>query len=248
MIWIVLDHFNRIAENEYYLKVLARREIYNNAVDNFVINLFKQTTSPVILDAGCGMGQRAAKYKNALQIGYVHGIDFSPKMIEYALKQDIDSVICSNIVNIPFENDKFDFVTCLFFVFCYLTSETERICALKEFYRILKPGGILCLDVIPIIHKGEGAEFKKSRFQVLYDRCSFLFKKGLRRGDKIYKVHNPNETISYNYFHAFSENEMIKLIKQSGFIMNENIVIGYNSGKIYVQKNKGQHLYILKKP
>ena len=243
---IVLNHFNRIAENEYYLKVLERRENYNNTADSLVLNMLMQKIDPIILDAGCGMGQRAAKYKKALRCK-VFGIDFSPKMLEHASKQGLDGVFCSSILDIPFENETIDFITCLFFVFCYLTSERDRINALKEFYRILKPGGLLFLDVIPIIHKGEGSEFKRNLLHILYDKWSFLFKKDLCKGDKIYKVCNNNETISLNYFHAFGENEMLKIIYQSKFIIKDCVTIGYNSGKIQTKKSKGQRLYILKK-
>lgn len=244
---IVLSHFDRVADNNYYLTVCNRRKNYNNTVDDIVLQSLRLSSCPTILDAGCGLGHRAQKYKDDLYESRVYGIDFSSKMIEHAAKKNLDEVLCGSIVNIPFADEKFDYITCLFFVFCYLTSKEERVLALKEFYRVLKPGGTLFLDLIPVSHKGEGGDFKRNQWDIVIEHCKSLFKKGIKSGDKIYKVSNPDGVVSYNFFHAFSEREFRNLVKQSGFSIDERIIIGYSTGRIHKRKSKGQHLYILKK-
>jgi ubiquinone/menaquinone biosynthesis C-methylase UbiE len=89
-----------------------------------------------VLDIGCGTGHLAAEL---MRRGYdAWGVDFSAGMVQYARQHyDADRFQIGDIERIPFPDNTFDGVVCLGVVE-YLSEDGP---ALREMWRVLKPGG-----------------------------------------------------------------------------------------------------------
>ena len=113
-----------------------------------------------VLDLCCGTGQMInyeckAVGKNTTVIG----VDFSQEMLNVGVKRLNQSLkeykfklIRESILELPFEENKFDCITIAF----GLRNISDKSKALSEMYRVLKPGGkIVCLELskpnIPIL-------------------------------------------------------------------------------------------------
>ena len=98
-----------------------------------------------VLDAACGPG----KYAEILlaQGAEITGFDISPRMIELAKERNkgIDTFFVHDLSN-PLElleNESFDMVLCALAMH-YIPDWTSTF---KEFYRVLKPKGLLILSI-----------------------------------------------------------------------------------------------------
>lgn len=98
-----------------------------------------------ILDMGCGPGNYC---QTLTKMGYeVYGVDFSKEMIKISKKRDILHRITykqSDICHLPFSNDYFDLVIS---IGVFQTVQNHKK-ALKELYRVIKPGGTFYLDTL----------------------------------------------------------------------------------------------------
>jgi ubiquinone/menaquinone biosynthesis C-methylase UbiE len=106
-----------------------------------------------VLDIGTGTGRTAIRIAKRLTTGKLVGIDIWDTMElggnspERAYKNaEIEGVKekvefrFGNVLEIPFDNNTFDIVTCSS-VINNLPGEKKRIKALEEIFRVLKPGG-----------------------------------------------------------------------------------------------------------
>lgn len=98
-----------------------------------------------VLDAGCGTGQLAEELAAAypMQRVSVTGVDFSQKMIEAAQKKQIPQArfLWGDAMKLPFSAASFDFLVCSHSLPYY----KDKALAIREFKRVLKPGGNLFL-------------------------------------------------------------------------------------------------------
>jgi SAM-dependent methyltransferase len=97
-----------------------------------------------ILDAGCGTGFNAV----TLQQRYgarVFGVDVAPLAVQYCRKNHFERSAVASIKELPFPSDAFD-VVASFDVVCHLGPQQDSV-ALREFVRVLKPGGWLFVRV-----------------------------------------------------------------------------------------------------
>lgn len=95
-----------------------------------------------ILDAGCGSGLLSLMME---KIGQVTGIDISKEAIALTKKRGLKKVYKSSIETIPFKDNSFDVIVCIDVL--YHQKVESDIKALKEFRRLLKPGGIVIVRV-----------------------------------------------------------------------------------------------------
>lgn len=125
-----------------------------------LVALTKPQPGEHILDVACGTGvvtRFAAKLVGP--DGRVVGLDLSPEMLKIArmIKPDGQQLPViewdeGDVNALPYENETFDIVCCAFgFMFF-----PDRIAALKEIRRVLKPGGRMALSVWGSISKCPG--------------------------------------------------------------------------------------------
>lgn len=136
---------------DYKMEIAAYKNIFQNEEDHFfykanheiVLSLVRHyltAQSAMVLDAGCGTGLMAAKLG---RFGRVWGIDISPEAVKFAKKRGV-KVRKASVLKIPFRANTFDLITSLDVIY---HKQVDDIVALREFYRVLKPNGILILRV-----------------------------------------------------------------------------------------------------
>jgi len=99
----------------------------------------------MLLDCGCGPGSITEGFAGIVQPGLVYGIDIeheqiaaSKKLAQHKQLKNMKFKV-ANVYNLPFGNDLFDAV----FAHTLLQHLKDPNQALKEMYRVLKPGGII---------------------------------------------------------------------------------------------------------
>ena len=98
------------------------------------------TTETLILDAGCGTG---GGLRWLAQFGHPCGVDLHPLPLRLASEQGARRLVRADSQALPFTADRFHIVTS-FDVLYHLNITDDRI-ALREFARVLRPGGWLLL-------------------------------------------------------------------------------------------------------
>ncbi len=94
-----------------------------------------------ILDAGCGTGGAMASYLR--DYGEVTGFDFAGEALHFCRMRGVVPLARASVVEIPFANESFDLVVS-FDVICE-QAVRDDLAALREFYRLLVPGGRVLL-------------------------------------------------------------------------------------------------------
>lgn len=107
-----------------------------------VISLLDIKEGAHFLDVGCGTGWAVGQVIKSINgKGYFYGVDLSGKMIEKAKENFGENenihFIKANAESIPLEDNYFDFIICTNSFHHYLNPHK----VLKEFYRLIKPGG-----------------------------------------------------------------------------------------------------------
>ena len=95
-----------------------------------------------ILDAGCGTGlvmKRLEKYGSPV------GVDYSETALELCKSRGLKSLYKGSIIKLDFPSNSFDVITC-FDVLYHMNVEDDTL-ALKELYRVCKPGGLILINV-----------------------------------------------------------------------------------------------------
>jgi demethylmenaquinone methyltransferase / 2-methoxy-6-polyprenyl-1,4-benzoquinol methylase len=102
------------------------------------------------LDVCCGTGDWSISLAEVVgQTGKVIGLDFSQNMLSVAVEKNNTynyeqlSFVHGNAMELPFEDNSFDFVTIGF----GLRNVPDYMTVLQEMYRVVKPGGkVVCLE------------------------------------------------------------------------------------------------------
>ncbi len=106
------------------------------------------------LDAPCGAGRHSLELAG---MGYrVIGLDFSDYLLQQAqnrwkvtrVSPEYPAFVQGNLLTLPFQPNSFDHIICLFTSFGYGDNLEENLQVLREFHRVLKPGGKALIDVM----------------------------------------------------------------------------------------------------
>ena len=95
-----------------------------------------------ILDAGCGTGAILQKLSN--QQTHV-GVDLASEAIHFCRERGLQNVRRADIMSLPFPDESFDAVVCSSVL--YHRWVTDVSLALQELRRVLRPGGLMILNL-----------------------------------------------------------------------------------------------------
>ena len=96
-----------------------------------------------ILDAGCGTG--AAMQTLLSNKGWVAGLDLTFQALTFCQQRGVHTLSCGSVGELPYASQSFDLITN--FDVLYARSVPDVEAALREFERVLVPGGHLLLRV-----------------------------------------------------------------------------------------------------
>jgi len=119
-----------------YWWFVARREL----VRAFLESAFAARPNPLILDVGCGTG---ATLKALVDLGPVVGVDRAPDALRYCRRRGLRSLSLATAEALPITSDSADAILAL----DLLEHVADDAAALREFARVLRPGGILLITV-----------------------------------------------------------------------------------------------------
>lgn len=199
--------------------ILKTRDDYNLIAEQFsstrhyIWSDFEKITAGVdfkgkrVLDLGCGNG-RLFDFLYSKGISEYYGFDQSEELIKIAKKRYPKGMFkVGNMLDTGYKDNDFDIVLCLATLH-HIPSKNLREAALKESFRILKPGGLLITTNWYFWNK------RKYLLMILKS----LLKNKLPLGDFFmpWKV-GAGDTITERYFHAWTKRETKRLLKRSGF-------------------------------
>ncbi len=164
--------------------------------DELIIKPLGQTSKGRILDCGCGTGYLSLKIGGKRPEATVIGLDPSKEMLSLASPSKNVHFKVGNATELPFKSGFFEAIVCKEAL--HHVDKPQK--AVKEFYRTLKPGGLLMLS----------------------DPCSDSFL--LQTLRKIFfafsKKFDPNHG-------SFGKNEVRKILERNGFRVLEQFRVGY---------------------
>lgn len=139
------DYFMSVVNpiDKLYTKIMWGFKDYTFATK--IIDKIDENFSGNLLDVPCGSGLFTVKKYLELKKASITCVDYSPQMIEkcktvFKKASIINSnFYLSDVCKMPFENEFFDIVVCLNGIHSF----PDKSLALKEIYRVLKPGGKL---------------------------------------------------------------------------------------------------------
>jgi len=126
----------RVEDEHWWYRQLRR--VLHGHLDRFL----PAWRDAAILDAGCGTGGNLAHLAGA---GRRVGLDFSPDALASARKRDLAQLVRGTVASLPFARASFDAVISMS-VICHQWV-ADPADALREVHRVLRPGGLLFVDV-----------------------------------------------------------------------------------------------------
>jgi 2-polyprenyl-3-methyl-5-hydroxy-6-metoxy-1,4-benzoquinol methylase len=208
----------------------SRNTVFINRSTAWIVSHFKVNGNTSIADFGCGPGLytiRLAKEK-----ANVTGIDFSANSIRYARNaadREGLKIEYHHQNYLEFDTEKqFDLIIMIFCDFCAL-SPTQRKTILDKFYRFLKPGASVLLDVHSL------NTFNAITAKAIYERnlldhfwspndyfgflTTFKYETEEVTLDKYTIIEENRTRVIYNWLQHFSRESLTKEFKGSGFIV-----------------------------
>jgi len=188
-----------------------------------------------VLDVGCGNGRLTEAFKNK-KINYL-GVDNSEALIELANKNYIreiasspstaprnDNFVVADILDLDKIPEKdFDYIFCIA-VLHHLPGDDLQIKALKQMKNKIKNNGRIIITVWNL-----WSQKKFSKLIYKYALLKLFGKNEMDFGDILFDwKNNKGESLSRRYYHAFTKNELKKIVKLAGLKMKRFYKDKYN--------------------
>jgi len=173
-----------------------------------------------ILDAGCGSGKNMGLRTDC----QYQGIDNSEALVKICQEQGY-FVDIGDITELPYDDNVFDATMCVA-VIHHLDTREQRQKAVKELYRVTKPGGLIMIQV----WAHSATKIRPHRFVELSGA-----------GDFHVKWKNREDNCEYlRFYHMYVENELNEEIAQAmpGVNMKEDGCARHNYYAILCKDNE----------
>ena len=214
-------HLNEVID------VSSRNAEFINQSTEWIATEFNIGKDSKIADFGCGPGLYAAHL--AKHGAHVTGIDFSERSIEYAKDIATREQLNISYVNqnyLEFETqDRFNLVLMIMCDFCAL-SPTQRKRLLSKFYKILKPGGSVLLDVYSLSafeQREETATYEENQLNGFWSPNKYYgflntFKYDNEKIvlDKYTIIESERTRTVYNWLQYFTPEDLEREFKEAG--------------------------------
>ncbi len=186
--------------------------------------LITKYLSPNLLTVDAGTnGGRIAQGMRGIGFTSLAGFDYIPGLIEQAIIRDPGRTIdfqVQDATGLAYLDSSFDQIVYLQQILCTMENAADRLSAVKESYRILKPQGIGLFSVLSFESRTSGAVFSsyyaylKMLRRLRTDNLSLQYSPWLRAAGK------PNfgamlDRAPYSYWYRVSE--ACDLLKSAGF-------------------------------
>lgn len=133
-----------------------------------------------ILDAGCGTGAILERLGNADKN---IGVDLAPEAISFCQKRGLRNAQQGDVMALPFPENSFDAVICSSVIYHEWVKDVGA--ALHELHRVLRPGGLLLLNVpaFRFLHSAHdeavmtARRFRKNEIRSLLTESGFVVKR-----------------------------------------------------------------------
>ena len=220
-----------------YDDVSCERTAYIDAVNEQTGQELWQRNASEVLDVGCGNGERSLRIASRVGLKAIHGIDISPGMVSEAQKRGLDASV-ANIVDIDTVPQHLigamDAVTCLWNVLGHIPAVSDRRQAVTNMAKLLRPGGILIVDVNNRYNApayGTKPALRNAITDVLHPRTA--------HGDFTTTKATPNGEYATTT-HIFSPQELLRLMKLGKLSFNKMRFINYADGTLHRSPFAGQ--------
>lgn len=233
---IVKMHFNEICD--LYDEKSRNRANYINTINDIIRKVCKNGD---LLDIGCGSGTRYLELE-LKNINYF-GCDISDNMANSAKEKGLNIKI-GDIRKLPYPDKKFDYILCIFHVFCYLSTKKDQLNALKEMKRVLKKDGVIIIDIINFFHLGENLNYKDNFFNI-YINALINLVKNKSIYNKTFILKNSNCKNVLGFMRSFTYKYFENILNKSDFKIKKFYTIGYDSGNMYKDKFKGNFCFLI---
>ena len=180
--------FNQIAPGWYNFR---HRSIFPTELEA----LAQRWRQGRLLNVGCAHGPDFLPFQQDFEL---HGMDFSVEMLKHAQRYSAKfefnvSLIEADARYLPYTNDSFDYAIAVA-TYHHIQDKAERLQALQELWRVLKPGG--------------------EAFITVWNRWQPRF--WLKKRNVMVPWRGKDKTF-YRYYYLFNYSELEKLVQQAGF-------------------------------
>jgi SAM-dependent methyltransferase len=220
--------------------VAQRRSRYLQRIEDLIVARADRAQS--LLDVGAGDGGRASRIAEKLRLERVVLLEPSAEMSRRVgghaeVWRVRAEALDANDAQVA--GRRFDLVTCLWNVLGHIRPERARAMSLQQMGALLAHEGRLFVDVNHRYNvRSYGILSTLSR--LIRDRAS----PGEERGDVTVRWHVGEERVS-TYGHVFTDREMRRLAARAGLVVEERIVVDYDTGQTRRWAWLGNLLYVL---
>jgi len=151
-----MDWFARDFDHPFYFRIYRDKEAEAAQEGPALAGLLNLPPGSRVLDLPCGWGRLHPALKaRGLQ---VIGGDLSARNLQRHAEEHPAPLARLDLRALPFRDACAEGVFCAFTSWGYFASEAENLAQLREFARVLKPGGILLLDLAGRDHLRKASE------------------------------------------------------------------------------------------
>jgi 2-polyprenyl-3-methyl-5-hydroxy-6-metoxy-1,4-benzoquinol methylase len=234
--------YDRIAP--VFANLAEQRKAYLDSVDRIVIDEISPG-SRSLLDVGAGDGTRARRIAQSRSISELTLLEPSVAM-QRSGAVDAGSVGISartmRAQDLHLLQAEFEVITCLWNVLGHIPEPADRVEVLRQFARLLTPGGKSFVDVN---HRYNTRHYGllPTAARILHDR---LFQRE-KNGDVVVSW-DVGGMCCTTTGHVFTDHEVRRLCRSAGLNIEKTFVVDYATGQLRRWTFEGHLLYMLRRP